>query len=52
MDDKTVISFLAHFNFVSPKDLEEILEYLDDFGYLSDKGVEFRNLLWKIFIKE
>ena len=52
MKEETIISFLASFNFISPKDLEEILEYLDDRNYLSKEGKKFRDTLWKMFIKE
>ena len=50
-EGRNVIPFVGHFNFVAPFDLEEILEYLNDQGYLSANGAKFRDLLWATFIK-
>jgi len=47
-----VIPFLKEYNHISPKDLEEIMESLEDNGYLSDKGKRFKTAFWKLFIKE
>ena len=47
-----VIPFLRSFTHISPLDLEEILEWLQDMHYLSDTGIEFRKAVWEMFIKE
>ena len=47
-----VIPFVNSNNFLSPTDIENILEDLEDMGYLSEKGKEFREEFWKMFIKE
>lgn len=46
-----VIPFQKEFNHISPVDLEDILESLNDMGYLSDKGEKFKTAFWKLFIK-
>jgi len=46
-----VIHFQQEFNHISPVDLDDILESLADKGYLSDKGIKFRDYFWKMFIK-
>lgn len=46
------IEFQNEFNHISPEDLENIMEYLKDMGYLSEKGIEFRSEFWQLFIKE
>ena len=51
-EGRRVIPFVNRFNFVAPFDLEEILEWLDDFEYLSMTGKQFRDLVWEIFVKE
>ena len=52
LEKKNVIPFQATFNNVTPYDLEEVLEWLSDRGYLSDKGKVFRSRFWELFIKE
>ena len=47
-----VIPFANRNNHISPNDLENILEDLEDMGYLSEKGQKFRHAFWKLFIKE
>ena len=47
-----VIPFIRQYNFISLSDLEDILETLDDMGYLSEKGMQFRHKLWELFIKD
>jgi len=47
-----VIDFIKDYNHISPLDLEEILETLEDCGYLNKEGKEFRTELWKLFVKE
>lgn len=46
------LSFQNEFNDISPKDLEEILEFLEDSNYLSDNGKNFRKEFWEMFIKK
>ena len=45
-----VIPFLQEHNHISPADLEDILESLDDRKYLNEKGKEFKTEFWKMFI--
>ena len=47
-----VISFINNFNHISPWELEEVLEYLQDKKYLSAEGVIFKSKLWEMFIKK
>jgi len=47
-----VIDFIKDYNHISPLDLEEILETLEDCGYLNKEGKEFRTELWKLFVKD
>lgn len=49
---REVIPFVNFFNYISTHDLEEVLEYLQDKGWLSDKGKLFRTALWELFIKK
>lgn len=49
---KEVIPFVNCFNHISTRDLEEILEYLQDQGWLSEKGIKFRNAIWELFVKK
>lgn len=51
-EKKNVIPFANKFCDISPRDLEEIMEWLDDNNYLSEKGIIFRNRFWYLFIKE
>ncbi len=46
-----VIPFANKNNHISPADLENIMEDLNDMDYLSEKGKEFRYRFWKLFIK-
>ena len=48
---QNVIPFANRNNHISPSDLEDILEDLEDLGYLSDAGKDFRFHFWKLFIK-
>ena len=50
-EKKNVIPFQQDFNFVSPHDLEEIMEWLADHDYLSDKGKIFRIRFCDLFVK-
>ena len=45
-----VIPFIGEYNFISPVDLEEIMETFNEMGYLSEKGIDFRTELWRMFI--
>lgn len=47
-----VIPFANEYNHISPSDLSNIFESLDDLGYLSDKGKDFKGFFWRLFIKE
>ena len=47
-----VIPFANRNNHISPSDLEDLLEDLEDMDYLSEKGKKFRHDFWKLFIKE
>ena len=46
-----VIPLINCFPHISVTDLEEIMEWLNDNEYLSEKGKEFRTKFWKVFIK-
>ena len=47
-----VIPFQQYFNHISPRDLEEIMEWLTDNQYLSEQGKIFKNRFWELFIKK
>ena len=47
-----VIPFQNCFSHISAMDLEEIMEWLQDNEYLSEKGRIFRNRFWDLFIKK
>jgi len=46
------IDFLRAFSNISPAELEEMLEWMDDRKLLSKKGKELRHSFWEEFIKE
>lgn len=46
------IEFSATHKNITPQDLENVLEGLQDFGFLSKEGVRFRSNYWSLFIKE
>ena len=50
--DNLPITFQNQFNHLSPQDLEEVMETLQDLGFLNEKGIEFRKKFWETFIKE
>ena len=50
-EKKNVIPFLNTFCHISPIDSEDIMEWLDDKGYLSEKGKTFRHIFLEMFIK-
>ena len=49
---RNVIPFSRDFNEISPYDLENILEWLEDKKYLSKEGQKFRDVFWGLFIKK
>ena len=49
---KLCIHFSANYNHISPYDLENILESLQDLGFLNEAGVRFRSNYWTLFIKD
>jgi hypothetical protein len=51
-EKKNVIPFSNYFSHISAKDLEEIMEWLEDNSYLSEKGKVFRRRFWELFIKK
>lgn len=46
------LDYIRDYNHISPMDLEEILEWLEDCGYLSKDGEKFHAEVWKMFIME
>jgi hypothetical protein len=51
-NNEKAISFQNYFQNISPTDLEEIMEWLKDNGYLSKEGKTFKNKFWELFIRE
>lgn len=49
---KKEIEFIRCFNGVAASELDDILEWLQDKGFLSVKGANFRAAFWEMFIKE
>jgi predicted DNA-binding protein YlxM (UPF0122 family) len=49
---KLCIHFSARNSHISPIDLENILEDLQDYGLLNNEGIAFRSKYWQLFIKE
>lgn len=47
-----VVPFAGNHNHISPLDLDNLLEDLQDMGYLSETGEEFRHAFWELFVKE
>ena len=50
--DKNVIPFANEFNHMSLADIDDLLEWLQDRGFLSEDGEIFRAEFWKLFIKK
>lgn len=46
-----VIPFANNFNYISTLDLDNIMEWLEDHNYLSEKGITFKIRFWALFIK-
>lgn len=51
MNNQTFL-FVNKHNHLSPLDIENLLEDLEDMGYLSDEGKNFRTSFWELFIKQ
>lgn len=51
-EKRLVLPFQRSFNHISPSDLENIMEWLRDHDFLSDKGIKFRHYFWELFIKQ
>ncbi len=51
-EKENVVPMANYFNHISPQDLEEIMEWLEDNDYLSDKGRLFKTQFWKLFIRQ
>jgi hypothetical protein len=47
-----VIPFLNEYNMIAPVDFENLLESMQDCGYLTKEGIEFRKAMWKMFIRK
>lgn len=45
-----VIPFIREYNHIAISDLEDILETLEDMGYLNEDGIKFRSKMWAKFI--
>jgi len=50
--DIKLVDFIKEFSYISVSDLEDIFEYLEEQGFLNDKGKEFRDDFWRTFFKE
>ncbi len=50
-EKQNVIPFMNDFSDNAPSNLDDIMEWLDDNGYLSDKGKIFKSRFWELFIK-
>jgi len=51
-EKKNVIPFQNEFNHLSPNDIDNILESLRDYEYLSERGEQFREDFGNLFIKQ
>jgi len=51
-ETKQAIELQNEFNYISPRDIEEIMEWLEDNEFLSEEGMDFREVFWELFIKE
>jgi len=50
-EKRLVIPMVRYFNHITTTDLEEIMEWLDDNHFLSEKGIKFRYYFWDFFIR-
>lgn len=51
-EKQNLLNFLSLHNRFSPQELESVLEWLNDNGFLSKKGLQFRTKFWETLIKE
>lgn len=51
-DMKLCVHFSAVHNSINPIELENILESLQNYGFLNQDGIRFRSNYWELFIKE
>lgn len=51
-DQKYILTALSNLPAVSPIEIEEFLEWLDDNKCLSGEGKRLRKLIWEQFVKE
>ena len=51
-NDAKIMSFVREYNHIAITDLSDILEELEDNEYLSNKGKEFVNSFWKLFVED
>jgi len=49
---KLCIHLSASNSHISPEDIENILENLQDYGFLNADGIRFRSNYWSLFIKD
>lgn len=47
-----VIPLTNRYDFIAPQDMNNILEDLNDMGYLSEEGTKFWREHWKLFIRK
>lgn len=47
---RNVIPMTNTFNYISPRDLDDIMEWLEDNKYLSETGKNFKTAFWRLFI--
>lgn len=52
MKCKKVWSFIIEFNKIAPYILDNILDRMEEEGYLSDEGHKFRDKFWQMVIKD
>ena len=50
-ETKQALELQIEFNYLSPADIENILEWLADRGYLSEEGWDLGTEFWELFIK-
>lgn len=51
-EKRNVIPLIQEFNYLSPVDIEDLLEWLHDREYLSESGFYFKKAFWALFIKD
>ena len=50
--EKLAVKLMARQNHISPTDVEEVLEFLSDYGFVNEEGRVFTSAFWELFIKE